>query len=150
MKRRYLLVMIAVVLLIAGCGDSRDSDIAHSTTTEGQDETITSRNDGFEFNSLHWQVGPDRDMTWEEAKAWVDGLGGNWRMPTRAELQGLWDEGIRYDNWGPLENSGYGIWSGEVQDSWSAWFFDFVEGGEHWFYRDDYSDNFRAFAVRSR
>lgn len=75
---------------------------------------------GFEFNGLHWQVGPDQNMNWYESKEWVDGLGGNWRMPAMEELQGLWDAGVSSDNWGLFENSGYGVWSGEARDSSSA------------------------------
>jgi len=99
---------------------------------------------------LEWQVGPDEETTWNEAKAWVDGLGGDWRMPTRTELQDLWDSGISYGNWGPFENSGYCVWSGEVRDSSSAWYFFFATGTEYWLPRSASAKVGRAFAVRPR
>lgn len=129
MRWKLVLALVSGVMLLSGCGGG-----------EG----------GFEYNGLYWQVGPDEQMTWFEAKAWVDGLGGNWRMPSRAELRGLWDAGIRSDNWGPFENSGYGVWSGEAKDSSSAWVFDFYGGGEYWSYRSNSDYGGRIFAVRSR
>lgn len=149
MSWKLVLVLVAGVLFYTGCGNSSDSEIAHSTSTEGQDETTTSGNDGFEFNGLYWQVGPDRDMTWDEANEWVESLGAGWRMPTRTELQGLWDAGVSSDNWGPFANSGFGVWSGEAQDSMSAWCFIFFGGLECCENRSSSGDG-RAFAVRSR
>lgn len=136
MKWKLLLAMIVIALLFAGCGAS---------TANVQSAVI-------DFNGLDWQVGPDEDMTWYEAKAWADGLGGNWRMPTRAELHGLWGAGISKDNWGPFENRGFFVWSGEVRDSSSAWGFYFTFNGSG----EDYDacglsyPGWRAFAVRSR
>jgi hypothetical protein len=43
---------------------------------------------------LDWFVGPDHNMTWYEAKRWVEELskcGGDWRMPKMTELQTLFD-----------------------------------------------------------
>lgn len=105
---------------------------------------------GFEYNGLHWQVGPDRDMTWFEAKEWVEGLGSDWRMPTREELQSLRNAGVSAENWGPFENSGWFVWSGELHDSSSAWGFYFNIGIEDWDYCRYKNDHERAFAVRSR
>ena len=99
---------------------------------------------------LEWQVGPDEETTWNEAKAWVDGLGGDWRMPTRTELQDLWDSGISYGNWGPFENSGWFVWSGEVHDSSSAWGFFFDDGIELLSSRGISYSGEQAFAVLSR
>lgn len=48
---------------------------------------IADANTGFA-----WYPGPDRDMTWQEAKDWVASLnacGANWRMPTIGELETL-------------------------------------------------------------
>ncbi len=104
----------------------------------------------FEFGGLFWQVGPDRDMTWDDAKEWVDGLGGDWRIPTRAELQGLWDSGISYDNWGPFENSGWFVWFGEVRDSSSAWGFCFDDGIELWSSRGFTCSGEQAFTLLFR
>lgn len=105
-------------------------------------DVVTDSNTG-----LQWRVCA-QDMTWDEATAWVNSLGGNWRMPNRAELRGLWNAGIREGNFGPFENSGWGVWSGEVIDFRTARYFDFYGGGpESWTLR---GVCLGAFAVRSR
>jgi hypothetical protein len=46
---------------------------------------------------LEWMVGPDRNMTWHEARQWVAGLGacgGGWRMPTVEEIRSLYDPAV--------------------------------------------------------
>jgi hypothetical protein len=98
---------------------------------------------------LEWQVCPDHDISWDDARAWVDGLGESWRMPTIEELKRLWDSGISISSWGPFENSGNWVWSGELYDSSSAWVFAFSGGYEYWTTRS-YSGDCRAFAVRPR
>lgn len=99
-----------------------------------------------------WQVGPDADLTWEEATAWAASLGGSWRMPSIEELQALYEVGITFRDWGPFQNSGYRIWSGETRDGISAWFFDFDQGiaecGEFAYRRSRcYFHGLRAFAI---
>ncbi len=47
-------------------------------------------------SGLEWYAGPDKNTDWNDAKNWVAGLkveGGNWRMPTRTELKGLYQKG---------------------------------------------------------
>ncbi|WP_157679497.1 Lcl C-terminal domain-containing protein [Methylovulum psychrotolerans] len=42
---------------------------------------------------LEWYVGPDQTLAWAEAKQWtanLDTCGGNWRMPTIAEIKSLY------------------------------------------------------------
>jgi hypothetical protein len=103
--------------------------------------------------SLEWFVGPDRDTTWDEAKSWVANLtvgGGGWRMPTRKELETLYQEGAGTRNMTPLlETTGWWVWSGETKGSSSAWYFYFYDGNEDWTYRSG-SNGSRGFAVRSR
>jgi hypothetical protein len=105
---------------------------------------------------LEWVAGPDKDMTWDEAKAWVESLnvgGGGWRMPTVKELEGLYEKGKGDRNMTPLLKattwSAWSVWSGEIKDSSAAWHFYFTNGYRSWDYRG-YSNNRRAFAVRSR
>ncbi|MCG7853283.1 MAG: DUF1566 domain-containing protein [Methanosarcinaceae archaeon] len=41
---------------------------------------------------LQWVAGPDRNITWNEAKSWAQSLnieGGSWRIPTLGEIEGL-------------------------------------------------------------
>jgi hypothetical protein len=48
----------------------------------------------FRAAGLEWQTQPaDREMTWESAKAYAQGLaldGGGWRLPTKDELLALY------------------------------------------------------------
>ena len=122
--KQFIATLVAGFLLIAGCGGG-----------------------GFEYNGLYWQVGPDEDLTWDEAKAWVDGLGGNWRMPTMIELRGLWNSGIRYPaNWGPFQNTGWWVWSGDEPNIGV----NFYGGPDSWSWPSHSSSiSSRVFAVRS-
>jgi hypothetical protein len=99
---------------------------------------------------LEWMVGPDKNMTWDEAKAWIESLnsGGNgWRMPTIIELRGLYEEGRGDRNMTPLlKTSGWWVWFGETWGSSVPWGYRFY-GSEVWLNRS--SGNDRAFAVRS-
>ena len=100
--------------------------------------------------ALQWCVGPDRLTNYYGAENWVDNLGGDWRMPTGTELQGLYDAGIKDDDWGCFENSGSFVWQGEVRDSSSRRLFAFDRGGtEDWGDRVISYFYVRAFAVRS-
>src|SRR5437763_1556559 len=48
-------------------------------------------------SQLEWYIGPDENMSWSDSLSWVRDLrecGDNWRMPSFAELQGLFD--LRY------------------------------------------------------
>jgi len=102
---------------------------------------------------LEWKVGPDKDITWNEARSWVQSLnlvGGGWRMPTMDELKGLYNEGTGSRNMKSLfKTTGWAIWSGEEKGSSNAWFFSFNFGNGYWNGRSN-SYTFRAFAVRSR
>ena len=102
---------------------------------------------------LEWVAGPDKDMTWDEAKAWVESLnvgGGGWRMPTVKALEGLYEKGKGDRNMTPLlKATTWWVWSGEIKDSSAAWDFDFYYGKRSWYYRNN-SYYYRAFAVRSR
>lgn len=99
------------------------------------------------WNGVDWRVGPDVDMDWQTAKDWVDSLGEDWRMPTVEELRALHASGITADSWGPFQNTGRWVWSGEEKDSVFVWHYEFDTGQGVWYYRSlDYRR--RAFAVR--
>ena len=99
---------------------------------------------------LEWAVGPDRDMNWSEAKSWVKGLGGGWRMPTMDELEGLFKKTTGWRNMTSLlKTNALAVWSSEIEGSSKAWYFYFDTGSRFWAYRRN-SPNLRAFAVRSR
>jgi hypothetical protein len=103
---------------------------------------------------LEWFAGPDRNTTWNEAKAWVKSLnvaGGGWRMPTEAELKTLYQKGVGTHNMTALlKTTGWAIWYGEKRDSSSAWDFYSNEGGGEYWINEDGSNDVRGFAVRSR
>jgi len=100
-------------------------------------------------SGLYWVVGPDSGTNWDDAKKWAESLGEGWRMPTRTELRGLWDAGISRGNWGPFENSGLWVWSGEVRSGSSYWRFGF-DGRIDACNPGDFPSTTRGFAVHSR
>jgi hypothetical protein len=101
---------------------------------------------------LEWIAGPDRDITWEEARTWAEQLkvdGGGWRMPSKEELKTLYQKGAGTSNLTPLlKTTGQFVWSKETKEESLAWATSFFFSDENWFVRD--SAHFtRGFAVRS-
>lgn len=98
---------------------------------------------------LEWIAGPGRNMSWDEAKEWAKGLdidGSGWGMPTRKELETLYQEGKGKRNMTRLlETEAWWIWSVEPDDSLSPRLFDFSHGTRDWHSRTP-----RAYAVRVR
>lgn len=94
---------------------------------------------------------PGRDITWDEANAWVHSLdadGGGWRLPTIAELKGLFQRNTGARNMPPLLRSNdWSVWSGEAKGAASRWAFRFQFGSVTCYSRG-YSYEGRAFAVR--
>ncbi len=107
------------------------------------------------YTKLEWLVGPDRDTSWDEALAWVEGLnrgggGGGWGMPSLALLRGLYRKNLRHDLLSPLFRiEPTDVWSCERKDDVSAWAFNFMPGNTFWTCKT-LSRRFRAFAVRPR
>ncbi len=101
---------------------------------------------------LEWVAGPDRDMTWLQARDWVQGLSidsGGWRMPTVKELEGLYQKGRGKRNMTPLlKTTGWRVCSGKTMGPPLDWYFDFYLGPKILDFR--LSTSPRAFAVRSR
>jgi len=101
---------------------------------------------------LEWKVGPDKDTTWDEAKAWVQTIeGGGWRMPSSDELEGLYKKGAGSRNMTLLlKTTGWFVWSGETESSKAQGSnLGFNYGSGRWSTRN-FPDKGRAFAVRSR
>jgi TolB-like protein len=111
-------------------------------------------------SGLEWYAGPDKDTSWDDTKGWVDNLrvdGGGWRMPTRAELKGLYQKRAGSRNMTALlETTGWWVWSGETGHppdskrigSGYSWSLDFDYGSELLDYQEN-SKYKRGFAVRS-
>ena len=98
---------------------------------------------------LEWIAGPGRNMSWDEAKQWAKSLeidGSGWRMPTRKELETLYQEGKAKRNMTRLlETPAWYVWSAEDDDSLTSSLFDFSRGTRDWHSRTP-----RAYAVRAR
>lgn len=103
---------------------------------------------------LQWYVGPDKDLSWNQADSWATSLkvgGGRWRLPTRAELQGVCgsgdSEGLKLHPIFQLKHTF--VWTGEQRDEVKVWVFSFGLGKE---FADNrgLSNDVRAFAVRAR
>ena len=154
MNRSYffsIIIAVIAILLVASF-----SDAAGKADIIAKDGQYVSYKNGIVYDektNLEWIVGPDKDTTWDEVKAWVESLsveGGGWRMPTRKELKALYKKGAGSRNMTPLlKTTGWWVWSGETDGSLSAWDFDFGEDSEDWPTLGR-SYNFRGFAVRSR
>jgi hypothetical protein len=164
MSRWYRLSIMALILLVVwGCGqtsslqgravDGQDQPLAEVKPsqhrfTKADNGVITDRVTG-----LDWYVGPSQNNTWHQAKAWAENLtvaGGGWRLPTRQELKDLYQKGASRINMDPLfQANGAWVWSGELNNSWSAWGFAFYSGLEGWHHLD-YAYGRVALAVRSR
>ena len=98
---------------------------------------------------LEWIAGPGRNMSWEESQKWAESLeidGGGWRMPTRQELETLYQEGSGKRNMTRLlETPAWWVWSAEQKDGSSSNLYDFSRGTRDWQSRTP-----RAYAVRAR
>ncbi len=118
----------------------------HGCFQKYRDGVIFDTCTGFE-----WLPGPDRPMSWEEARDWVNRLEDErWRMPTEEELEALQRIADGARNIAPVfANSGYWIWAGSTPDAASRWLFRFSYGGEGWSGRP-HPDGGRALAVRKR
>lgn len=105
---------------------------------------------------LEWYAGPDQDTSWWKTKSWIESLaveGGGWRLPTMAELRGLYqkDVGIGKYNIDPLfELYTCCVWSNKTEGSDIAWGFGYNLKGYPTREPKSWSRGRRAFAVRSR
>ena len=131
-------------------------EVASVTHLVGRDGVYVAYANGIVKDTstgLEWKVGPDKDMTWDEARSWVQSLGGDWRMPTLDQLEGLYKKGMGSHNLTSFlkatSSKNLWAWSGETKGSSKAWVFLFSHGARiHW--NRNYSIPLRAFAVRSR
>jgi len=130
-----------------------------------EDELETGSVHGFRDHALVWLRGRRRGLwvqrpvlasgTWSKHElVWIEGMGwrSRWQLAHACDgrASGSLERGYQLRQLGPFENSGYGIWSGDVRDSSSAWVFDFYGGSEYWSTRSSSNYGVRVFAVRSR
>ena len=117
-----------------------------------RDDPYVKYANGVVFDSntgLEWLAGPGKNMSWKEAQEWTENLeidGRGWRMPTRQELETLYQEGKGKRNLTRLlETPSWWVWSAEPDDGLSSSLFDFSHGIRDWQSRTP-----RAYAVRVR
>ncbi len=133
--------------MAGGPGPVSDQPGTNTSPQVSNDGSITDS-----ITGLMWAApAPDRDVTWDQANDYARNLrlGGysDWRLPSRAELKGLWKTSD------PHVNPALGVterwaWSSEVEGS-SAWLFAFSRGREYLLTRSGSGGN-RVLAVRSR
>jgi len=146
-------MMALILLVVLVCAESSSlqgqvvDDKGQPRFTKAENGVITDSATG-----LDWYVGPNQDNNWHEAKTWTENLtvaGGGWRLPTVPELKALYQKGAAPYNMDPLfQAPGVWVWSGQLNNAWSAWGFAFYNGLEGW-HSLDYGSGRLAFAVRS-
>ena len=150
MIRLFLKVLFATLLVASF------SDAADKAKIIAKDDQYVSYENGIVYDektNIEWLAGPDKQINWDEATAWVESLsveGGGWRMPKKEELKSLYKKGAGSRNMTPLlKTTGWRLWSDETEGSEAAWFFNFYDGDYTWGPRESYASP-RVFAVRSR
>ena len=154
MARWYRLSLMALILLMVWGFGMSDCLEAQMVDTKSQPR-FTKADNGVITDSLtglEWYVNPNPDNTFREAKAWVEGLtvaGGGWRLPTMAELKGIYQKDASAVNMDPLfEAKGAWAWSGELRNAWSVWGLAFYNNLQGW-HSMNYGNGRVALAVRS-
>lgn len=106
--------------------------------------------------NLEWFPCPDRDMSWEHTREWVEGMteaGGGWRIPSRDQLKSFATEKQATPG-GVCHRSPLIPWSGSCKFAWTSetgerslvWAYDFYYGKEQLLRSS--SGEARALAVR--
>ena len=152
MKSFFIFTVILILILLV----TSFPDAAGTAKIVAKDDHYVSYANGIVYDektNTEWIAGPDKFVTWDQAKAWVDGLsveGGGWRMPTKNELKSLYKKGAGERNMTPLlKTTGWRVWSNETEGGAAAWYLNFYDGDYTWGTRES-EGNPRAFAVRSR
>ncbi|MDH4185065.1 MAG: DUF1566 domain-containing protein [Nitrospinota bacterium] len=135
----------------------REAEEAQKKAAQAKAKRFTVSSDGVITDTqtgLQWVVGPDNDMSYEEAENWVltcNISGGSWRLPTNMELRTLYIRGEGKRNMAQVFNStGREFWAENSSSGDKAWYFDFEDGKEYHRYKE-HSDSYphRVFGVRS-
>lgn len=101
---------------------------------------------------LEWVVGPDQDMTWDEANYWAKNFKipeKSWRLPSISELRWLYTIDKDGNKKNILMNGYRWVWSEDIGSGLAACVMFFGNGG--WIPNGKkMSDSRRAFAVRAK
>jgi hypothetical protein len=132
----------------------------HSSTGMNCKEALDSKNTTYEVlengdikdteTGLEWKLGENWDITWYEAKAWVQKLKSDgWRMPTENEVDRLYNKGVQPRNVPPLILAdGWPIWLSEAKGEDGKFTYLYSPPSPDW-YKKDGSSSMRVIAVRS-
>jgi hypothetical protein len=154
-KTLYIGLMFLFVLSLGACAGDKQSAIevkdAMSKTrfAVSSDGVISDAGTG-----LEWVKGPDQKFKYEPATNWVTSCkvaGGGWRMPTRRELKTIYLPGAGQNNIDPaFKFSGWGsVWA-EPDGPSAAWCFNFANGEAFSRGLNEWVEDTRVLAVRSR
>jgi hypothetical protein len=101
-------------------------------------------------SSLQWMSVSQSTMTWFDAARHVAGLGDGWRLPTRAELRGIYDESYQghTDPFFLIDRDW--VWTSESAGVDEAWFFSFENKYEGTHPKEWLLTRGRILAVRDR
>ena len=141
-----------ILLRIVAVAERSQSANAIQQTIDQLESIRVSASSGPSSGIIHhsgreWVVGPDQDLTLEEAETWVRGLNSDWRLPTVAELVQLSDAGIHYQNWGSFDNTGSHVWFAEASPQGMP--VNFTEGSDSYYHPTVIVNcSPRAFAIR--
>ena len=127
------LVCLVLMLLWSSSGITADPDSETKRFTVSPEGVILDSETG-----LEWVVGPDTNTDYDTALQWVADCataGDGWRMPTRKELSGIYQQAAGDRNLDPaFKITGFYAWA-QPRDTTSAWAFNFGAGEENWFTR---------------
>lgn len=167
-----VILVLGVFLLAVANGDARSqtakptgAQAAKGSAQDSGKARFTKDTLGIIDDSqtgLQWYVGPDSDTPFLQAQSWAKGLslrGGEWRLPTIAELKGLYGSGVTPIVWhdgspGTIQIDPIfafprsSVWSSKTRGSSEALIFQFDNARVEWVLQNDGA--LRAFAVRSR
>jgi hypothetical protein len=145
----FILLVIFASAEIAASGEADHRFIAR------EDETVVDARTG-----LMWASRDNgKDISWQEAKSYCENYRGggytDWRMPTRDELAGLYDENKNYptDCGWPVHATNLihltcsWVWSSETR-GFAAYYLYFENGGQFTL-PQSLSNRFRALPVRT-
>lgn len=109
---------------------------------------------------LQWtRADNGQDVDWREAQAWCAGRGAGWRLPTRAELEALFDSGLKGETVPCLnakcrvpasfQLSGSWQWSGQAAEGGEKAWYLYLSTGHPQTSAADYKLNARALCVHA-
>ena len=100
-----MIILLLLLMLLPGCNRSTVVMNIGDRFMVSDEDLITDL-----LTGMQWKVGPDWNIDWEDAREWIEGLDGDWKIPTYSQLNELWNAGISVTTWGPFINTGRFVW----------------------------------------